>query len=278
MILVKEILKSSSYFVLNKEIVRKYGANCALLLSTLSEAESMFQEEDGWFFQTIETIEEVTGLSRKTQALCIKSLLEDGIIEQKNVGLPRRRFFKINYEKVYKLVWPKGTVQYVPNGHTGMSERDNNKESINKEHNKENNNKREISQNEKIENERADNNDTIDASSSSLENKPGAAAAGEFSSTRGFNWKNIKLRMPEDIELTDDQKRERIKLILEATVSDRRWCEHVAMTRKKVVEWVHKRFEDFCIKVLYEQDYVYEHSLMTAKSHFINILNKEGKT
>ena len=126
-ILIKELLTSSGFFVLNKKIVKKFDADTALLLSSFAEAEAVFADENGWFFQTIETVEEMTGLQRKKQEKCIKNLVEKGILEQKNIGMPRKRYFRLNYEKISEIVfesnirtrntvWTKRTNKYGPNG------------------------------------------------------------------------------------------------------------------------------------------------------------------
>lgn len=102
--LVKEILISNSFFVMNKKIVKKFDADTALLLSSFAEAEIAFSDDNGWFFQTIETVEEMTGLQRKKQERCIKKLIENGILEQKNMGIPRRRYFRIKHENLKKFL------------------------------------------------------------------------------------------------------------------------------------------------------------------------------
>jgi len=146
--LVKEILISNSFFVMNKKIVKKFDADTALLLSSFAEAEIAFSDDNGWFFQTIETVEEMTGLQRKKQERCIKKLIENGILEQKNIGMPRKRYFRLNYEKINEIVfesniksknsvWTDGTNKNVRNGQAIMNKTDNYKE-INKENNNKN--------------------------------------------------------------------------------------------------------------------------------------------
>lgn len=93
--LVKEILKSSGYWVLNKSIVKEYGIECALLLSVFDEAEAMMGDNEGWFCQTAETIEELTGLSRFKQDKIIAKLEQQGIVQKEVRGVPARRHFKL---------------------------------------------------------------------------------------------------------------------------------------------------------------------------------------
>ena len=103
--MIKELLMSSGYWVLNKSIVKEFGIETAFLLSNLSEAESMMADQEGWFYQTSETLEELTGLSNHKQTLCINQLIEVGALYQQNKGMPRKRYFKIDYETIQRLVF-----------------------------------------------------------------------------------------------------------------------------------------------------------------------------
>lgn len=101
----KEILMSNNFWVLNKRIVKEYGVETALLLSVFAEADKMLSDEEGWFFQTAETIEKLTGMSNHIQTKAINKLKSLGIIKQKNQGIPMKRYFKINYKKIESQVF-----------------------------------------------------------------------------------------------------------------------------------------------------------------------------
>lgn len=103
-ILAKELILSNNYWALNKTVVRALGIEASLILTVLTEAESMMSDEDGWFFQTIETIEEITTIKRHRQDISIKLLAELGILEQKNKGVPMKRYFRINYDKLANYI------------------------------------------------------------------------------------------------------------------------------------------------------------------------------
>lgn len=138
---VKELLISNNYWVLNKSVVSEFGVETAFILGVLAEAEKMLADEDGWFFQTSETIEEITGLSNHKQTLCFKTLKEKGILEQKNKGVPMKRYFKINFENIQKLLFKNFKNYNSKILKTNIQNFSNNKESSYKEYNKENNNK-----------------------------------------------------------------------------------------------------------------------------------------
>lgn len=105
-ILVKQMLMSSSYWVLNKDVVKALGIETALLLSVFAEAETNLADDEGWFYQTAPAIEELTGLTNHKQTKAINQLIELGILSQINKGMPMKRYFKLNYEKVLEVLNP----------------------------------------------------------------------------------------------------------------------------------------------------------------------------
>lgn len=104
---IKQLLMSSNYFILNKQLVKAFGIETAFLLSALVEADDQLADEEGWFYQTSKTIEDITGLSNYKQSLGIEKLIDLGILEQINKGIPMKRYFKISYEKIQKLLFKK---------------------------------------------------------------------------------------------------------------------------------------------------------------------------
>ena len=139
----KQLLMSSNYYTLNKHVVKTLGIEPAFLLTILIEASDGLADEEGWFYQTIEKIGELTGIGRHKQDKIIKDLIESKILEQKNKGVPCKRYFKINYEMIENLVFQKQqtslsqndkldckkeTNLFVKNSQTCLSQNDNNKE------------------------------------------------------------------------------------------------------------------------------------------------------
>lgn len=103
----KQLLMSSNYYTLNKQIVKALGIEPAFLLTILIEASDGLADDEGWFYQTIETLEELTGLSRHKQNKIIQDLIETNILIQENRGTPCRRFFKISFQEIENLVLKK---------------------------------------------------------------------------------------------------------------------------------------------------------------------------
>lgn len=152
----KQLLMSSNYYTLNKQIVKSLGIESAFLLTILIEASDGLSDDEGWFYQTIEKIGELTGIGRHKQDKIIKDLIGLKILEQKNKGVPCKRYFKINYSMIENLVFlspqtslsendkldcKKETNLSDENSQTRLSEIDNNKEYIINNLNKELNHK-----------------------------------------------------------------------------------------------------------------------------------------
>lgn len=152
----KQLLMSSNYYTLNKQIVKELGIETAFLLTILIEASDGLSDDEGWFYQTIEKIGELTGIGRHKQDKIIKDLIELKILEQKNKGVPCKRYFKINYSVIENLVFfnPQTSLSEIDkldckketnlsdeNSQTRLSEIDNNKEYIINNLNKELNHK-----------------------------------------------------------------------------------------------------------------------------------------
>lgn len=97
---IKNLLMSSNYYALNKTLVRNLGIETAFFLTTLVEADETLADDEGWFYQTSKTLEEITGLSNHKQTKCIEQLISLGILVQKNKGVPMKRYFKLNYEQI----------------------------------------------------------------------------------------------------------------------------------------------------------------------------------
>ena len=100
----KDILLKEGYFIINKKLVKILGLEETFLLINLIEGENLLKTKNGWFFQTFKFLEELTGLSRRKQEKAINKLVEIGIIMKKNMGVPCKRYFKINMERLEEVL------------------------------------------------------------------------------------------------------------------------------------------------------------------------------
>lgn len=103
---MKNLLSSTAFIVLNKDLARHVGINAAILLADLISKEQYFIEKgmtDGWFFNTESNIEKDTTLNSYHQRKCVKVLKENGLIQVKRKGIPAKQYFKINEEQVVRI-------------------------------------------------------------------------------------------------------------------------------------------------------------------------------
>ena len=99
--IIKQLLMSNNYWVLNKEMVKLFGLEAAFLLSNFAEAETLMADDKGWFYQTSDTVESMTTLSRHKQDQAVITLEKSGVLEKTVKGLPPKRYFRINtYRKM----------------------------------------------------------------------------------------------------------------------------------------------------------------------------------
>ena len=80
------------------------GINGALMLSQLVYWTSRTKDNDGWIFKTHHEWTMETGLTRREQDTARKTLKELGFLSEKKVGVPRRVFFKVERENLYKAL------------------------------------------------------------------------------------------------------------------------------------------------------------------------------
>jgi len=106
--LERQILKSDRHYVIRKEIIRKYDLNTSLFLALLWEAEYKAEMDgtiqSGWFHLGTNEIKERIEMSYYTQMKCINNLQKAGILEWKNEGIPRKRYFRIDWDKFSEII------------------------------------------------------------------------------------------------------------------------------------------------------------------------------
>ena len=132
------LLANGNFITVNKCVAKSIGLNEAVILGALCSecvyCEGLNRIEDGFFPFSIEQLQEETTLGRKLQDKAIANLIASGIIEQKNCGVPNKRHFRIDEEKVEDLllgrtslsqqdtlVCPVGTNCIAPQGQTNSN-------------------------------------------------------------------------------------------------------------------------------------------------------------
>lgn len=87
----------SDKIMLNKNLIKKYGLEIAVILTELKNKSKKNNEQ---FEYSIAQIESDTGVARWRQNQAIKKIIELGFVEMEFSGMPAKRYFKLNYEKL----------------------------------------------------------------------------------------------------------------------------------------------------------------------------------
>ena len=107
---VLKLLASEGFITVNKEVIQKVGLHEAIMLGELCSKQQYWKDRkeltnDGYFFCTKENFENETTLSRYYQDKAIAKLENLGIVETKIIGLPARKYFRINENALEKLFY-----------------------------------------------------------------------------------------------------------------------------------------------------------------------------
>lgn len=106
---VLQLIASSNFISVNKTLLKKLGLEETIILGELASEYEYWKskngiDEYGYFFSTIENIEEATTINGYKQRVAINRLKELGIIDVKIKGLPAKRYIKINENKIIKYL------------------------------------------------------------------------------------------------------------------------------------------------------------------------------
>lgn len=102
-------LANSNYISVNKTLIKTVGLEEAILLGELCSEYDYWEEhnqltDDGYFYATIEKIENNTTLSEYQQRKAVNTLKNFDILETKLKGLPATRYFKINENMLFSFL------------------------------------------------------------------------------------------------------------------------------------------------------------------------------
>ena len=102
-------LYGKNYRTFNREVAKILDSiNAAIFLSELADKYKLNLDEktltdDGFFYYEQKDVEQRILLKRKCQDSSIDILINCGLIQKKNRGMPQKRYFKINIEEALKL-------------------------------------------------------------------------------------------------------------------------------------------------------------------------------
>ena len=95
-----QMLNPSNTLTVNRLLAHAIGLSEAVIYAALISKCSYYErngmlDDSGWFYSTVPDLEASTALSEYQQKRCIKNLVDAGLIESKNRGLPAKRCFRI---------------------------------------------------------------------------------------------------------------------------------------------------------------------------------------
>lgn len=101
------LIANSNFIAVNKEVAKKIGLDEAIMLGELASEYDYWEKrgelEDGYFYSTVENVENSTTLSDYRQRKALKTLQSFGLVVTKAKGIPAKRYIKIIEAQVMAL-------------------------------------------------------------------------------------------------------------------------------------------------------------------------------
>ena len=102
----RNFLKSGSFLILNKTLIRNIGLIPAIFITDLVDRESYLEknnklEDNNLFYYKQSNRKKYLGLNTYVQSETIKELIELELIEVSRMGLPAKQYFKLNHRNIF---------------------------------------------------------------------------------------------------------------------------------------------------------------------------------
>jgi len=109
---ILELLASRNFIAVNKTLIKQLGLEEAIMIGELASEMSYWEEkkqldEDGYFYSTVENIEEHTTFKEWRQRNVLNRLKDKGLISIRVKGLPAKRYIRINTEEIARITLTK---------------------------------------------------------------------------------------------------------------------------------------------------------------------------
>lgn len=115
-----DLLAAGNYIAVNRTLIKAFGLEGAVLIGELASEAKYWNDrdklEDGWFFSTIENVEQATGLSGYQQRKALAELVKAGVIEAAQRGIPKKRYVRIHFMELVNLVNDKSSKNFTTVG------------------------------------------------------------------------------------------------------------------------------------------------------------------
>lgn len=95
-----KLLNPDNTVTINRPLAHALGTNEAIIYSALIAKQAYYEQRemldgDGWFYSTVNDLEESTALTKRQQYCSVKVLVAAGLIKSKKRGMPARRCFRV---------------------------------------------------------------------------------------------------------------------------------------------------------------------------------------
>ena len=105
-------ITKDGFLMCGRGVAKEFGIMSAIMLSELcsryqhhrNEGTLVKRDDKYWFYYDIETATQRTGMSRDEQTTCMKRLQDAGLVSRKVFGIPPKRYFNINIDKLEQVV------------------------------------------------------------------------------------------------------------------------------------------------------------------------------
>lgn len=105
---ILDLLRGDGSITVNKRLIGVLGLVEAVLYGELVSRFCYFQDRgrlnDGWFFNTVEDLEQGTGVSKRSQITAIKKLQRLGLIDMQVKGIPATRHFRLKHDHIERVI------------------------------------------------------------------------------------------------------------------------------------------------------------------------------
>lgn len=104
---ILSILSADNFITVNRTLIKELGLEEAVIIGELASEhlywESRDELQDGFFYSTIENVADRTGLTAYQQRTALNNLESAGLVEVKRMGMPAKRYIRINEAELLKV-------------------------------------------------------------------------------------------------------------------------------------------------------------------------------
>lgn len=102
------LLANDNYIIINRSLIKELGLKESIILGELASEFNYYKkngliDDKGYFYSTIENIQENTSLSSYEQKKCLDNLIRKNIVDVIVKGMPAKRHIKINSYQLINL-------------------------------------------------------------------------------------------------------------------------------------------------------------------------------